>query len=150
MHGSAAQRCLAARAATGNPGLTIKHAEVLHVLAQPDATSVGTHELPALLGHEHHRQCLVGAGKAAGINLDDIDGVCLEELLEYDARLRVLACCDAHMERRQCSSDGCVAQHIVGRRGLLDEPRLVLGQLGNVVDCLWNVKDCDVAEEKME
>lgn len=112
----------------------VEQAEMLHVLAQADAACMRADNLAALARHQHHGKHLLWASEAARVNLDDIDGVCLEELLEDDARVGVLARSDTDAKWQQRFPDGGVAQSIVGRGGLLNEPWLEGGELRDVVD----------------
>src|SRR5207342_1797449 len=120
-------------------GDVVEEGQVLHVLAQPDSSSVRTDGRSELRGEEHYRKALVHAAEPAGIDLAEADGAGLHELLEHDAILTLLARRDAN--RRDGASDGCVAEDVVGTRGLLDPPRVERRQLADPVDRLADVPD---------
>src|SRR5215204_3030709 len=69
----------------------IEDREVLHILAEADAARVRADGHAELLGHEQHGQHLVDAAEAATVDLAEADGPGLQELLEHDAVVAVLA-----------------------------------------------------------
>lgn len=111
-------------------------AEVLRVLGQADAARVRHDGHAVLLGHEQHRQHLVDAADAARVDLAHVDGARRDQLLEDDAVLAHLARGHADAVGFQGLADRLVPQDVVGRRRLLDKPRLELGQLLHVGDGL--------------
>ena len=64
---------------------------MLGVLAQPDAAGVRADRHAELRGQQQHRQHLVDAAEPAAVELADVDRVELQQLLEHDAVLDVLA-----------------------------------------------------------
>lgn len=119
----------------------VNGAQVLRVLGQADAARVGDDGDAVLLGHEQHGQHLVDAAHAAGVDLAHVDGARHDELLEDDAVLAHLARGDADAVGLEGLAHGLVAQDVVGRRGLLDEPRLELGELLHVGNGLGHAPD---------
>lgn len=75
----------------------------------------------SLLGHEQHGHDFVDAAEPAGVDLAVVDRARLEELLEHDAVLAVLAGGDADAVRLEGLSDGRVAEDVVWRGRLFDE-----------------------------
>lgn len=132
--------------------------EVLGVLGQADAAAV-RHNGDVVFGcHEQHGDDFVDAAQTAGVDLADVNGTRLEELLEHDAVLAHFARCDADAVGLEGFADGLVAEDwevsvggvsgegriqkgerkrtVVWAGGLLDEPRLELCELLHVLDCL--------------
>ena len=73
----------------------VEDGEVLDVLAQSDAAGVRADGYAELRRHQEHGDDLVDAAEAAGVYLAERDGISLQELLEKDAVLAVLARGDA-------------------------------------------------------
>ena len=71
---------------------------MLHVLAQPDAARMRAGGHAELGRHQQDGQDLVDSAEPAGVDLADIDGAGLEQLLEDDA---VQA---EQLARRRCQS----------------------------------------------
>jgi hypothetical protein len=94
-----------------------------------------------LLCDEEDGKDLVDTSHAASIDLADIDGTLLQELLEDDTVLAHLASSDADTVGLECLTDGLVAEDVVRAGGLFDEPRLELGELLHVLDSLWDGPD---------
>src|SRR5919202_2139571 len=113
--------------------------EVLHVLAQADAPRVRADRHAELPGHEEDGEDLVHTAQTAGIYLAEANGVCLQELLEDDAVLAVLARGDSY------GSDGFrdpgVSQNVVGAGGFLHPPRVELLQVIRSIYGLVNLPD---------
>lgn len=76
----------------------------------------------SLLRHEQHGHDLVDAAESAGVDLAVVDGAGLEQLLEHDAVLAVLARGDSDAVRLESLSDGCVAEDVIWRGWLFDKP----------------------------
>src|SRR6478672_5442268 len=69
----------------------VKDREVLNILAEADSSGVRADRFVKLCGQQKNGKVFVDAGDTAAIKLDDVDGVGLEELLEHDAVMAVLA-----------------------------------------------------------
>ncbi len=107
---------------------------MLGVLAQPDAAGVRADRNAELRGEEKNRQHLVDSPQPATVELADIDRLELEELLEYDAVLDVLAGRDP--EGCDCGADSQMPDDIVRACRLLDPPRIDLGKAFDGMDRL--------------
>ena len=81
----------------------------------------------------------VDPAETAAVDLAEVDRFRLEELLEHDPIVAVLARRDA--DRCDRSSDRGVAKDVVGARGLLDPERLELGESLHALDRLSDVPD---------
>ena len=79
------------RAADGDE---VEHGEMLHHLAQADAAGVRAHRHAELGRQEQDGEVLVHAADPAGVDLDDVDRLGLQQLLEDHTVLHVLAGCD--------------------------------------------------------
>jgi len=64
------------------------------ILAQADTTGVRADGYTKLGGHEQDGEDFGYAGKTARVDLDDVDRLGLQQLLEHDAVVRVLAGCN--------------------------------------------------------
>ena len=117
----------------------VERGEVHHQLAQADAAGVRADRHPELVGQQLHREDLVDAGEAAGIDLGEADGVGLEELLPHHPIVDVLAGGD--LEGCDGAGDGGVAEDVVRAGGLLDPERVELGQAGHAGDGLGHAPD---------
>lgn len=103
----------------------VEHRQVLHQLAQSDATGVGA-DRDAVLGREQQDgEVLVHPGDPCGVDLDEVDRAGLEQLLEHDPVGDVLAGGDLD---RLPGPHGCVAEHVVGTGRFLDPVRVVGGE----------------------
>lgn len=116
-------------------------AQVLCVLRETDTTRVRNDRYAELLCDEEDSEDLVDTTHAASIDLADIDGTLLQELLEDDTVLAHLTSSDTNAVRLECLTNGLVAEDIVRAGRLLDEPRLELGELLHVLDGLWDGPD---------
>ena len=79
----------------GGDAEEVEDGEVLDVLAEADAAGVGADGDAEFCGEEDDGEVFVDAGDAAAVDLADVDGLGLEELLEHDAVVAVLAGGDA-------------------------------------------------------
>ena len=102
-------------------GDEVEHREVLDHLAQADAAGVRAHRHAELGGEQEDGEVLVDATDPARVDLHDVDRLGLEQLLEDDPVLHVLAGRDP--DRTHGVADGAVAEDVVGRRRLLDPVR---------------------------
>ena len=109
----------------GGDAEEIEDGEVLDVLAEADAAGVRADGDVELCGEEDDSQILVDAGYAAAVELKDIDGLGLEELLEHDAVVAVLAGGDAN--RRDFAANAGVAENVVGAGGFFHPPGVQYG-----------------------
>src|SRR5262245_22723852 len=112
----------------------VEHGHVLGVLAEPDAAGVGAHRHAELRREQHDREHLVHAAEAAAVELARVDRAELEQLLEHDPVLHVLARRDA--DRGDRVADPLVAEHVVRAGRLLDPPRVDLREPSNRLDRL--------------
>ena len=110
----------------GAHGDVIEDRQVLHVLAQPHAAGVRADRHAELGGHQQHGDHLVDAAQAAAVDLAEVDRTRLEQLLEHDAVLHVLAGRNAN--RRDCLAYALVSEHVVGAGRLFDPPWVDLAQ----------------------
>ena len=95
---------------------------MLDQLAQAHAARVRTHRHPEPRRQQQDRHDLVDAAEPAGVDLADADGAGLEQLLEHDPVVDVLAGGDP--DGRDAPGDGRVAQDVVRAGGLLDPVRV--------------------------
>jgi len=93
-----------------------------NVLAQTHTSSVRADRDTELGGHQQHGEDLAHAGKADGVDLADVDGFGLEELLEDHPVVCVLTGRDADPIRLESLSDGGVTENIIWSSRFLDEP----------------------------
>jgi len=91
---------------------------MLHVFAKTDTSSMRADENAVLRRHEKHGKHFVHATEAATIDLTKRDRLCLEELFEHDAVMRVLARRDADGFDR--ARNRRVSKNIVRARRLFD------------------------------
>ena len=97
------------RAAHGDE---VEHGEVLDHLAQADAAGVRAHRHAELRCEQDDREVLVDTADAAGVDLHDVDRLGLEQLLEDDPVLDVLAGRDADRVHRP--TNRLMPEHVVG------------------------------------
>jgi hypothetical protein len=112
-------------------GEEIEDGEMLDVLAEADAAGVGADGYAELGGHEEDGEVFVDAGDATGVDLADVDGAGLEELLEHDGVMAVFAGGDADTG---LAADAGVAEDVVGTGGLFHPPRLNFDELTRALD----------------
>jgi len=98
----------------------VKSGEMLNIFAEPYATGVGTDGNVEFGGEEDDGEVLINSGYAATIELEDIDGLGLKQLLEHDAVVDVLASGDAYV--RDLAADTGVAEDVIGVGGLFHPP----------------------------
>ena len=119
----------------------IDGAQVLSVLGKTDTTRVRNDRHTKLLCDEKDGKNLVDTSHAAGIDLADIDGTLLQQLLENDTVLAHLAGSNTNSVRLERLADSLVTENVVRAGRLLDEPRLELGELLHVLDGLRDGPD---------
>src|SRR5690242_15873050 len=93
----------------GAYGDVVEHRHVLRVLAEADAAGVRTDRHAELRGEQDDREHLVHAAEPAAVELADVDRSGLQQLLEDDAVLHVLARGDPH--RCDSVADALVAEN---------------------------------------
>ena len=84
---------------------------------------IGTVNL--LRSHQQHGQYLADASQATRINLNNVDSLCLEELLEDHSIVSMFSCSDSNSMWFKSLPYGCVSKNVIGSSRLLDEPALV-------------------------
>ena len=72
--------------------------------------------------HEQNTQDLADASQTARVDLADVDGLCLKQLLEHHPVVGVLAGRYADTEGLERLAHSGVSEDIVWRCGLLNEP----------------------------
>ena len=97
------------------------------------------HRHAELRRQQEDRQDLVEPTETAGVELAEADGFRLEQLLEDDAVLAVLAGGDLNWRDR--ARDRGMAQHVVGAGRLLDPVRIELGEQLHVGDGVAHLPD---------
>src|SRR6266545_2050179 len=117
----------------------IKDRQMLNILAQADTAGMRADRHAELGRHQQHRQHLVDPAEPAGVDLTKADRIGLQQLLEDNPVLHMLA--GGHADRRDGASDCRVAQHIVGAGRLLDPQRVEGSQPGHVGDRLADIPD---------
>lgn len=115
--------------------------QMLSVLWESHTTRMGHDGNVELLSHEEHGEDFIHATHAAGVNLADVNGAGGEELLEDHAVLAHFSGGDADSVRAECVTNGFVAENVVWRSGLLDEPWLELFEVLHVFDGFWDGPD---------
>ena len=115
----------------------VEHREVLDEFAQPDAARVRADGDAELGGEQQDGEVLVDAADPGRVDLEDVEGAGLEELLEHDAVLDVFAGGD--LDGGDGGADRGVAEDVVGAGGLLDPVRVERGQRPGPADGLGDV-----------
>ena len=113
-------------------GDEVEHGQVLDHLAEADAPGVWAHRHAELRREQEDGEVLVDPAHPAGVDLHHVDRLGLQELLEDDPVLDVLAGGDP--DGAHGVADRAVAENVVGRGGLLDPVRLELGEAAHPVD----------------
>lgn len=88
----------------------VDRAQVLRVLGQPHAAAVRHDGHVELGGHQQDGDDFVDAAQPARVDLADVDGAGLQELLEHDAVLAHFARGHADVVGGQGGADGFVAE----------------------------------------
>lgn len=105
--------------------------------ADGDAKSVIHESIPpvgdddtncSLRSHQENAENLTDATKTTGVNLTNVDGLGLEQLLEDHAIVGMLPRRDTDAVGLQSLADCGVSKDIVRSRGLFDEPCIPRGQ----------------------
>ncbi len=109
-------------------GHVVEHREVLDQLAESDAARVRADGHLELGREQQDRQVLVDSGDACRVDLDEVDGPGLEQLLEHDTVGDVLAGGDLD---RLAGAHGGVAEDVVGTGRLLDPVRVERRERGH-------------------
>ena len=122
-------------------GDVVDQGQVNDVFTETDTTGVRADGDAELGGHEENGEDLVDAGQSTRVDLADVDGVQLEQLLENHSVVGVLSGSDTDAVRLEGLSDGGVSDRVVRSGGLLDEPGLEGLKLLHVLDSLRDVPD---------
>src|SRR5687768_427759 len=109
------QHAILERAADSN---VVKDGKVLDILAKAHSTCVRANGYAKLGRHKQHGEHLVDSSQTAAIYLAEIDRTSLQQLLKHHPAVTVFT--SGNTDRGNRTSDGCMAQHIVGRSGLFD------------------------------
>jgi hypothetical protein len=112
-----------------------------NVFAKTDTTSVRADDDAKLRSHEQHTKNLRYASQTTGVNLADVNGFGLKQLLEDHSVVGVLSGGDTDAVRFQRFADSSVAKDVIRSGWLLDEPRLDLLKALHVVNSLLDVPD---------
>ena len=104
----------------------VEDREMLNVFAEAHAACVGAYGDAELCGEQHDGEILIDAGNATAIDLADVDGASLHELLEHDGIVTVLPC--GNTGRSGLAADTGVAEDVVRAGGLFHPPGLELGE----------------------
>src|SRR5690606_10321839 len=94
----------------------------LDIFAEADPARMWPDGLFVFGGHEQDGEDLIQAANAAGVDLDDVDGVAGDELLEENAVLAHFPGGDLY--RGNGFADLAVALDVVGAGRLFDEERI--------------------------
>jgi hypothetical protein len=117
-------------------GEEVEDGEVLDVLAEADAAGVGADGDVEFCSHEKDGEVFVNAGDAATIDLADVDGAGLEQLLEHDGVVAVFAGGDAG--GGGFATDAGVAEDVVGAGGFFHPPDIYGCELAGALDSFYD------------
>src|SRR4030095_12212167 len=96
----------------------VKDRKVLNIFAKPAAARVRANRDTAFCRHQKHRENFIDAAEPATVDLAEVDRTGLEELLEHNAVVAMLAGSDT--DRGDALSDRGMAENVVGTRRLFD------------------------------
>ncbi len=113
-------------------GEEVEDGEVLDVLAEADAAGVGADGNVEFCSHEKDGEVFVDAGDAAAVDLADVDGAGLEQLLEHDGVVAVFA--GGNAGGSGFAADAGVAEDVVRAGGLFHPPDIYGGELAGALD----------------
>lgn len=100
---------------------------MLHKFTEAHSTSVGPNWGVKLAGQQKNCQVLINTAHTAGVNLQHGERLLLQQLLEHDAVLTVLARCHFDPEWLQCAGNPCMAHDVVRTRWLFNKIRVESG-----------------------
>src|SRR5579875_2717581 len=100
----------------------VEEREMLHILAQADASRVRADRNTRAGSHQEDSQDFIDSADATGVNLANSNGIGLKELLEDDTVLHVLA--GGNMDRRDCAGNCSVPKNIVRAGGFFNPERV--------------------------
>jgi hypothetical protein len=100
----------------------VNQAKVNDILAETDTTCVWADGHTKLGCHEQDTEDLAHAGKTAGVDLADIDSLSLEELLEDNSVVCMLASSNTDTMGLEPLANSCVTEGIVRCSWLFNEP----------------------------
>ena len=109
----------------------------MHIFAETDATRMRADGYAEFDGHQHDGEVFMDASYATAVDLADVDGLGLHELLEEDAILAVFAGGDAHAGN--FAADAGVAEHVVGAGGFFHPPGIELLELAGAEDGFFDI-----------
>jgi len=92
------------------------------MLAQTHTPGMRADRDTKLGGHQQNSEHLTHTSEADGVNLADVDGFSLEQLLEDHPVMCMFACRDANTIWLESLSDGGMTEDIVWSSGLFNEP----------------------------
>ena len=96
---------------------------------------------PEFCRHQHDGHDLIQPAKTTSVYLNIIQRLSLQELLEHDAILAVLASGDFDVVFTKGRADSSVAEDVVGGGGFFDEERFEVSQFGKVGLCFRDRPD---------
>src|SRR5277367_883771 len=99
---------------------------MLHILAEPYASRMWANGNIEFRGHQDYCQVLVDPSQATAIDLADVDGACLHELLEHNSVMAMFAGSNAH--GRHLAPDARMAQNVIRTRRFFHPPWIDLGE----------------------
>lgn len=118
----------------------INERKMLDVFTETDTTGVGAYRDIELFGHEQDGKDFVDTGNAARVDLAEIDGVCLKELLKDDTVLDMLTGGNSSAGIERLADSG-VTQDIVRRGRFLNKVGLELQEIFHPRNSLVHVPD---------
>jgi len=113
-------------------GDVVGHREMLHELTQTNTAGVRIHADTEFGGQQENGQIFVDTAHPGGVDLDEIHGSRLKQLLEHHPILSVLTRGDGH--GRDASTDFSVTENVIRARGLLDPGYVDVGEVAQPRD----------------
>jgi hypothetical protein len=116
----------------------INEGKMLDIFAETNTTSVRANGNIELLGHQKNGKNFIDTGNTARVDLAEIDGFSLEELLEDDSVLNVFTSGNTSA-RIQSLADSSMTEDIIGRSGLLNEERVERKKILHPINSLLHI-----------
>jgi hypothetical protein len=116
----------------------INEGKMLDVFTETNTASVWANRDIELLSHQKDSKDLIDTCDTARIDLTEIDGLSLEELLEDDSVLNVFTSGNTGA-RVQSLTDRSMAEDIIRRSGLLNEERIERKKILHPIDSLLHI-----------